>query len=188
MSESVIKEVTEELVQKVEEAEGKENAVKIDYKPASEGDRERPWCVSNKLPDIAELYDDDTNCKLFMPIISLFEKKPNDIASQDWVKITVKKKKFMVCKKSLLFMTNCLCEPMYDKSGTVVTHVMVHSPEEKGSDANKEYWKRQFAKYMSLGSMDWEKVRAQVEMKDDREDGIETKLESLTIKDNEQKQ
>jgi len=186
MSESVIKEVTEELIEKIEKQE--ENAVKIDYKPASEGDRERPWCISNKLPDMAELYDDDTSCKLFMPIISLFEKKPKDIASQDWVKITVKKKKYMVCKKSFLFMTNCLCEPRYDKSGSVITHIMVHSPEEKGSDANKEYWKRQFAKYMSLGSMDWEKVRAQVEMKDDREDGIETKLESLTIKDNEQKQ
>ena len=58
-------------------------------------------------------------------------------------------------------MTNGACQLLHDVTDTVVTHVMVHYEFDKGTEENKEYWKRQFAKYMKVGSMTWLEVDEQ---------------------------
>ena len=68
MSEAAIKELTEEMLDQVitehldDETKSDdppkppaEKNVEIKYKAASEGDRERPWVISNKMVTIGEL-------------------------------------------------------------------------------------------------------------------------------------
>lgn len=63
-------------------------------------------------------------------------------------------------------MVNGICEPLYDKSNTVVTHIQVHSDEENDTDKNKEYWKDQFEKFMRCGNMSWEDAEKEYTQKD----------------------
>ena len=176
MSESDIKELTDELLDQVitehlddetksEETKSDppkpaEDNVEIKYKDASEGDRERPWVISNKMITIGELKGKR------LPLLSLFESDPSAIPLQRWTIMTIEKKQYMVCKKSFFFMTNGACQLLHDVTETVVTHVMVHSEFDKGTEENKEYWKRQFAKYMKVGSMSWQEVDEQWQIDD----------------------
>ena len=151
-----IEEVVKDIVNSVEQDQKiKEEAIKIDYKPAAEGNRQRPWCISNKIRTIGE-FNDQFQTRVFIPLISLYETSPEKIPLEHWLKVIVKNKTFMVCKKTFLFMVNGICEPLYDKSNTVVTHIQVHSDEENGTDKNKEYWKDEFEKFMRCGNMSWE--------------------------------
>ena len=145
--------------------------IEVSYQNASEGDRERPWVISNKIVTLGEMKDEH-NTTMFIPLISIYETKAENVRLNDWAKIKVQNKQFLVCKKTLLFMTNCICEPLYDKSNTVVTHITVHSDAAKGSEENKLYWKTQFAKYMKVGSMTWEEVRTQVDIKETLEEQL----------------
>ena len=181
MSEAAIKELTDELLDQVItehlDDETKTNElptppaeknVEIKYKDASEGDRERPWVISNKMITIGELEGKR------LPLLSLFETDPSTLPLKRWTIMTIEKKKYMVCKKSFFFMTNGACQLLHDVTDTVVTHVMVHSEFDKGTDENKEYWKRQFAKYMKIGSMTWEEVDEQWKI-DDKKSNTEIK-------------
>jgi hypothetical protein len=158
MSESVIKEITEEIVKKVEKKEQHE-AVKVDYSPAANGDRERPWHLSNKAPTMGELKDGKQ-----LPIVSIFQPDLNKIEEEDWVQIHANKKTYMTCVKSFLLMTNCVCEMKYDVTNTVVTHLLLHSPEQENNDRNKEFWKNQFRKYLRVGAMSYKEAREEVKM------------------------
>ena len=186
MSEAEIKSITEEIVKQVEENNEKEK-VKIDYKPAAEGDRQRPWVISNKIVSLGELTD-DYDTKVFIPLISIYETDPKKVPRDQWVNITVKDKKYMVCRKTFLFMTNGVCEPLYDKSNTVVTHITVHSQEEQNTDRNKEFWKQQFQKYMRCGSLSWKEATKLYEDKGEESKDLETVLEDLSIGDSESKE
>ena len=177
MSEASIKELTEEMLDQVIEQQiddetkseetkcdppkpPAEENLEIKYKDASEGDRERPWVISNKMITIGELKGKR------LPLLSLFESDPSAIPLQRWTIMTIEKKQYMVCKKSFFFMTNGACQLLHDVTETVVTHVMVHSEFDKGTEENKEYWKRQFAKYMKVGSMSWQEVDEQWQIDD----------------------
>ena len=192
--ESVMNDKKEEGHEKDETQLKQDQAVKegdkieLSYQNASEGDRERPWVISNKIVTLGEMKDEH-NTTMFIPLISIYEKKAENVRLNDWAKIKVKNKQFLVCKKTLLFMTNCICEPLYDKSNTVVTHITVHSDAAKGSKENKLYWKTQFAKYMKVGSMTWEEVRAQVDIKESLEEqlGAMNIEEKVVGDDDEQK-
>ena len=189
MSEAAIKQLTEEMLDQVIteqiDDETKSDAppkppanenVEIKYKAASEGDRERPWVISNKMITIGELQGKR------LPLLSLFESDPSTLPLKRWTIMTIEKKQYMVCKKSFLFMTNGACELLHDKTDTVVTHVMVHSEFDKGSEENKEYWKRQFAKYMKVGSMTWEEVDEQWNIDKEKElKEVEDKLGLLEV-------
>lgn len=180
--ESTIKELTEEMINKVLEEDDtetkgeekqKRDVVEIQYKKASEGDRERPWVVSNKMITMAELPNDEK-----VPLISIFEKNPEKIPFERWTKLFIQNRKYMIDRKSFLFVTNCACEVMHDKTKTVVTHLMIHSEHEKNTEVNKEFWKRQFAKYMKVGAMTWEEVDEQWSIKDQ-----DLSLENLKVSD-----
>ena len=189
MSEAAIKEITEDIVKQVEQSEDK---VKIDYKPAAEGDRERPWCISNKIVSLGE-FTDDYGTKVFVPLISIYETDPSKVPREHWLQVNVKNKKYMLCRKTFLFMTNGVCEPLYDKSNTVVTHITVYSTEEKHSIRNKEFWKQQFEKYMRCGNLSWKEALRLYEDKDEDESKekenkkLETVMENLNISDTETK-
>lgn len=190
MSESEIKEITEDIIKKVEQSEDK---VKIDYKPAAEGDRARPWRISNKIISLGE-FTDDYGTKVFVPLLSIYETDPSKVPREHWIQVDVKNKKYMMCRKTFLFMTNGVCEPLYDKSNTVVTHITVYSEEEQDSDRNKEFWKLQFEKYMRCGNLSWEEALRLYENKDEEESKgtekkkLETVMEDLKISDTETKE
>jgi len=189
MSEAEIKELTEEMLDQVitEQIDDETKSddppkppanenVEIKYKAASEGDRERPWVISNKMVTIGELQEKR------LPLLSLFESDPSTLPLKRWTIMTIEKKQYMVCKKSFLFMTNGACQLLHDKTDTVVTHVMVHSEFEKGTDENKDYWKRQFAKYMKVGSMTWDDVDEQWNIDKEKElKEVEDKLGLLEV-------
>ena len=199
MSESAIKELTEEILDQVitehvtkhldDETKSEETKcddppkppaeenVEIKYKDASEGDRERPWVISNKMITIGELEGKR------LPLLSLFESDPSTLPLKRWTIMTIEKKKYMVCKKSFFFMTNSACQLLHDVTETVVTHVMLHSEFDKGTEENKEYWKRQFAKYMKVGSMTWEEVDEQWNIDDSNTEikEVEDKLGLLAV-------
>ena len=189
MSEAEIKQLTEEMLDQVitehldDETKSDdppkppaEKNVEIKYKAASEGDRERPWVISNKMITIGELEGKR------LPLLSLFETDPSTLPLKRWTIMTIEKKQYMVCKKSFFFMTNGACQLLHDTTDTVVTHVMVHSEFDKGTDENKDYWKRQFAKYMKLGSMTWEEVDEQWNIDKEKElKEVEDKLGLLEV-------
>jgi len=195
MSEAAIKELTEEMLDQVitehldDETKSKETKsnppkppaeenVEIKYKAASDGNRERPWVISNKMITIGELKGKR------LPLLSLFESDPSTLPLKRWTIMTIEKKEYMVCKKSFFFMTNGACQLLHDVTDTVVTHVMVHSEFDKGTEENKAYWKRQFAKYMKVGSMTWEEVDEQWNIDDKSNTEIkkvEDKLQQLAV-------
>ena len=189
MSEAEIKQLTEEMLDQVitehlddetksddpPKPPANEN-VEIKYKAASEGDRERPWVISNKMITSGELEGKR------LPLLSLFESDPSTLPLKRWTIMTIEKKQYMLCKKSFLFMTNGACQLLHDKTDTVVTHVMVHSEFDKGTEENKEYWKRQFAKYMKVGSMTSEEVDEQWNIDKEKElKEVEDKLGLLEV-------
>ena len=177
--ESTIKELTEAMIETVldettqdgesKDGETKRDVVEIKYKKASEGDRERPWVISNTMLTLGEMAEGKR-----IPLISLFESEPEKVKDH-WTTLTIKNKDYMVCKKTFLFMTNCACELFHDKTQTVVTHIFVHSEHEKQTEENKNFWKRQFAKYMKVGAMGWNEVEEQW--------GIDADLKKLKLED-----
>ena len=176
MSESVIKEITEEIIEKVENnGEPPKDAVKIDYAPAANGDRERPWHLTNKAMTMGVLGEGEE-----IPIVSMFEPNLKKLKETDWVKIKVNDRHYMACKKSFLLMTNCICEMKHDVTETVVTHLLIHSPETENNTKNKEFWKMTFRKYLRLGAMSWEDARKEVK---NPEGAVEGELEMKTLSD-----
>ena len=99
MSEAEIKQLTEEMLDQVIEQQiddetksddppkpPAEKNVEIKYKAASEGDRERPWVISNKMITIGELQGKR------LPLLSLFENDPSALPLKRWTIMTIEKK------------------------------------------------------------------------------------------------
>ena len=110
--------------------------------------KSRPWCINNKLIEIAELNSGEK-----MPCVSIFTNKRSLIPEDAWIKVQLNEEQGFVLydSKTFEFVTNNLVEMQFDEEKKVVLRIMVYVPEEMTLERDRKiFWKEIFEKYMTL--------------------------------------